>query len=733
MANHDTTHSRRDVLRWAGAGSAALVVGVHLPLAGRRAFAADAIGTATAALFEPNAFVKIGTDNLVTVLIKHIEFGQGPSTGLATLVADELDADWSQMRAELAPAGAAYANLLFGPIQGTGGSTAIANSFVQMREAGATARAMLVAAAAKRWGVPAGQIAVSKGVVSHAASNKRASFGELALDAANQEPPAKPKLKTPDQWTLIGTDLPRLDSSDKSRGKTKFTLDVYPEDVVTAVVAHPPAFGAAIKSVDDSRAKAVPGVIQVAQLPTGVAVIARDTFSALRGRDALAVEWDTSAAETRSSEAMFGAYREAVASPGTQAELRGTLDAGFSGGQKTHEAEYLFPFLAHAPMEPLDAVVHVRGDSAEIWMGSQIQTMDHGAFAKVLGLAPAKVTLHTMFAGGSFGRRAQPDAGFAIEAAMVAKAHSGEQPIKVMWTRVDDVRGGRYRPLTVHKLRGAVDSKGAIVGWDQVVASSSIAAGTMFEGLMIKDGIDDTMVEGARDLPYSIPNLRIGAHMMKNGVPVLWWRSVGHTHTGYATETFVDELLELGGKDPVSGRLELLAKHPRHAGVLQRVAKLAAWSGPKAKDGRARGVAVHKSFGSYVAQIAEVGKGANGLPRVHKVWCAIDCGIAVNPNIIRAQMEGGIGFGIGAALFNEINLEEGGRVREANFNGYRSLRIHEMPAVEVAIVKSTAAPTGVGEPGVPPAAPAVANAWRALTGQKIRRLPFVRGVKEASV
>jgi isoquinoline 1-oxidoreductase subunit beta len=569
---------------------------------------------------------------------------------------------------------------------------------------------------------------VSKGIVRHERSGKQAPFGELALDAAAQKAPEKPRLKSPEQWTLIGTQLPKLDSLDKSRGATKFTLDHYPADVVTAVVAHAPAFGATPKSVDDSKAKAVPGVLQVATLPTGVAVIAANTYAALKGRDALSIEWNLGAAETRSTEQMYAEYAKAAATQGTEAATKGSVAGAFSPANKVLEAEYLFPFLAHAPMEPLDAVVHVRDDGAEIWMGSQIQTMDQGAFAQVLGLAPDKVMLHTLYAGGSFGRRAEPDAGFAVEAALVAKAYTRKSPVKVMWTRADDIRGGRYRPLTVQKLRGAVDASGAIVGWDQVIASSSFTKGTPLEGNMIKNGVDGSMVEGARDLPYAIPNLHVSAHMMTNGVPGLWWRSVGHTHNAYSTETFIDELLALGGKDPVAGRLALLAEHPRHAAVLKRVAELASWSGAKAADGRARGVAVHSSFGSYVAQIAEISLGERGLPKVHKVWCVVDCGVAVNPDVIHSQMEGGIGYGLSAALFSEINLEPGGRVRESNFDSYRSLRIHEMPDVEVAVIKSAEAPSGVGEPGVPPIAPAVANAYRVLTGKSVRRLPFTRAL-----
>lgn len=728
MGNVDMTaeHTRREAMRWVGTAGAALVIGVRLPLGGGRARAA-AGDAALAMPFEPNVFIRIDTDSQVTVQIKHIEFGQGPVTGLATLVAEELDADWSQMRAELAPAHPAYANLFFG-LQGTGGSSSMANSFTQMREAGAAARAMLVAAAAKRWRVPASQIAVRKGIVRHEGSGRQARFGELVQDAARQRPPKKVQLKTPEQWTLIGTDRPRLDSLDKSRGKTKFTLDHYPADVVTAVVARPPAFGATPKSVDDGKARAVAGVLQVAPLPKGVAVIASSTYAALQGRDALSIEWDMSGAETRSSEAMYAEYEKAVKAPGTQAAAKGALKEAFIPTNKTLQAEYFFPFLAHAPMEPLDAVVHVGDGEAEIWMGSQLQTLDHQAFAQVLGLDLSKVTLHTLYAGGSFGRRAEPDAGFAVEAALIAKASANKGPVKVMWTRTDDLRGGRYRPLTVQKLRGAIDPSGAIVGWDQVVASSSFVKGTPLERAMIKEGVDASMTEGARDLPYAIPNLRVGAHMMDNGVPGLWWRSVGHTHNGYATETFIDELLALGGKDPVAGRIALLSEQPRHAGVLKRVAELANWSGSETANGRARGVAVHSSFGSFVAQIAEVSVDERGLPKVHKVWCAVDCGVAVNPNLVRAQMEGGIGFGLGAALFSEINLEEGGRVREANFDTYRSLRMGEMPDVEVAVIKSREAPSGVGEPGVPPIAPAVANAFRVLTGKSVRRLPFTRAL-----
>lgn len=719
------TLSRRHFLQ----GTAGLIIGLQLPILARGQSGEAAViqdeGTASEVTFAPNAFVRIAPDNTVTVLIKHIEFGQGPYTGLATLVAEELDADWDQMRAESAPVNTdVYKNLAFG-IQGTGGSTAIANSYQQMRKAGAAARAMLVAAAAEEWQVDPAEITVSEGIIAHTATNRKAQFGDLAYKAATMPVPAEPSLKAPDQFNLIGADVPKLDSAVKSNGQAQFTLDIYPDGVITATVLHPPQFGATVASVDDNAARAVRGVLDVKTLPQGVAVYGKNTYAALQGRAALNVQWDTANAETRSSARLYQLYSDAVQTPGDEVQRRGDPENPLSSdGIKTLEAEYRFPFLAHAPMETLDGVIAVKGGKAEVWMGSQLQTVDHGVIVEVLGLKPENVTLHTLFAGGSFGRRAQPAGDFAAEAAEATKAYGQSVPVKLLWTREDDIRGGRYRPMAVHKLRGGVDAQGNITTWDQTIATQSIIAGSPFEA-MIEKGIDPTSVEGAQGLPYAIPHFRVTLHTLKNGVPVLWWRSVGHTHTGYTTETFIDELLALAGKDPVEGRLALLKEHPRHAGVLQRVAELANWSGTSSDADRARGVAVHKSFDSYVAQIAEVSRDDRGHPRVHRVWCAVDCGIAVNPNVIRAQMEGGIGYGLSAALLDEITLAEDGTVVQANFDTYPSLRIHEMPQVEVSIIDSQAAPTGVGEPGVPPIAPAVANAWRVLTGEPVRRLPFL--------
>ena len=709
------------------AGAAGLIVGVTLPPQARAqsgAAAAFATRAVDAATFAPNAFVRIAPDDTVTVIIKHIEFGQGPFTGLSTLVAEELDADWSQMRAVSAPANdELYKNLLFG-MQGTGGSTAMANSYSQMRQAGAAARAMLVAAAAEEWGVPEDEITVSKGVIAHEASGNSSGFGALAERAAGLTPPENPVLKSRDQFVLIGTDVPKLDSRVKSDGTAQYTMDVYREGMQTVVVAHPPKFGATVRSVDDSAALAVDGVEAVRQIPSGVAVYATSTAAAIKGRDRLIVQWDESGAETRSSDEIFAAFSEAAQDAGVTAEEAGDLTAAFDGATDTLEMEFRFPYLAHAPMEPLDAVLEVKDGQATLWAGSQFPALDKPTVAQTLGLDPANVAIEVMYAGGSFGRRAQDTAHLAAEIANIAKAAGGDGAWKLVWTREDDMTGGYYRPLTVHRMRGAIDDAGNISAWEDVVVNQSIMAGGPMAAMM-QDGLDPTSYEGAVKMPYALPALRVGWVQQDSPVSVLWWRSVGHTHTGYATEVFLDALLEKAGKDPVQGRLDLLTGDAaaRDRAVLERVAEMAGWDGTTVRNGRGYGVAVHESFNTYVAQIAEVSD-EGGMPRVHKVWCAVDCGVAVNPNVIRAQIEGGIGFGLGAILYDKVTLGPGGEVQETNFDTYRMLRINEMPEVEVAIIDSDADPTGVGEPGTPPVGPAVANAWRALTGQTVTRLPF---------
>jgi isoquinoline 1-oxidoreductase subunit beta len=713
--------TRRELLRTGAAGGLGLVIGFQLPGTARVSAQKDT----KAVPFAPNAFLRIAPDNTITVIAKHIEFGQGTHTGLATIIAEELDADWSQVRVESAPADAArYNNLLFGPVQGTGGSTAMANSWDQHRQAGAMARAMLVAAAARDWGVDAGEIAIQKGVVSHARTNRRATFGELASKAATIPAPTDVKLKDPREFSLVGHTVPRVDSPSKTDGSAIFTMDFSLPGMLTAVIARPPRFGAKVKSFDPSAARRIRGVADVVAVPAGVAVLARNFWAARKGREALAIEWDESGAEKLGSNELFAEYRALAERPGTIARRDGDAAAAIKGAARIIEAVYEFPYLAHAPMEPMDCVVRLGDGECEMWAGSQLQTVDQSVAARTLGLPPEKVRIHTLLAGGSFGRRATPNADVAAEAASIAKAIRGRQPIKLVWTREDDIRGGPYRPMYVHRLRAGLDASGRIIGWEQRIVGQSLMKGTFFEPFTVKNGVDSTSVEGASTLPYAIPNLTVELHTTEVGVPVLWWRSVGHTHTGFSTETFLDELAHAAGRDPLEIRRELLEHHPRHLGALNLAADKAGWGTPL-PQGRARGVAVHESFNSVVAQIAEVALDQNGAPRIERVVCAVDCGVAINPDVIRAQMEGGIGYGLGAALWSEITLEEG-RVQQSNFNDYRGLRIEQMPAVEVHIVPSQEKPTGVGEPGVPPIAPAVANALFHLTGTRVRRLPFAR-------
>ncbi len=710
--------ARRTFLKTGAVAGTALVVELRFSI---HAEAAD---------LAPNAFIRVAPDDSVTFVAKHLEMGQGSHTGLATILAEELDADWARVKVEAAPADATrYNNLQWGPVQGTGGSSAIANSWAQLRKAGATARAMLVGAAAERWGVPAGSLSVDKGVVAHAASGRKATFGELAEAAAKQPIPAEVTLKQPADFKLVGRQAPRVDSKTKTNGAAQFTIDVALPDMLTAVIARPPLFGATLKSVDKTAALEVPGVTDVVEVPAGVAVLAKGFWPARQGRAALRIEWNEEKAEKRGSEQILAEYKALAEKPGLSARKDGDPTGALSKAAKTFDALYEFPYLAHAPMEPLDCVVKLSADRCEVWAGSQIQTIDQGTVAGIVGLPPGKVELHTLMAGGSFGRRATPNADVAAEAASIAKAISGRQPVKLLWTREDDIKGGRYRPMFVHRLRGGLDASGRIVAWEHRIVGQSFLKGTPFEGL-IRNGIDNTAVEGGSTLPYAIPNLGCELHSTDVGVPTLWWRSVGHSHTAFSTETFLDELAHAGGRDPFELRKELLGdKHPRLRAVLELAAGKADWGKPLPK-GQARGIALQESFNSYVAQVAEVSVRKDGLPKVERVVCAVDCGVAVNPDMIRAQMEGGIGFGLGAAMWSEVTLD-GGKVVQSNFHDFRSLRIDEMPKVEVHIVPSAEAPTGVGEPGVPPIAPAVANAFFHLTGQRLRRLPFLRGLKKA--
>ena len=663
-----TAPSRRTFLKLSAGAAGGLMIGLKLPSLPLAA-AEEAAGIA-------QPFVHVRPDNTVLVLVKHLDMGQGPATGLATLVADELDADWAQVAVDFAPANAElYKNFAFG-IQGTGDSTAIANSFDQYRKAGAAAKAMLVAAAAKAWEVPAGEITVRSGLVTHT-GGRSATFGELATAAAKEAIPEEPTLKTPDQWVYIGKSFPRLDTKMKTIGAPGvFGMDYKADNMLVAVLARPPKFGAVPKSVEDAEARAVKGVVDVITVPTGVAVLATSTWPAVRARDLLKVTWDDSGAETRGTDEMLAELRALAATPGAKAHGSSDAETPLQSAAKVIEAEYNFPFLAHAPMEPLDITLLYDGETATAWTGAQFQTVDQAVTSNVLGITPDKVKIHTLWAGGSFGRRAQADSHYFAEAAMIAKARHeaghAPQPIKVVWTREDDIRGGYYRPMMVHKARIGLDADGKIVGWLHRIVGKSIMIGTPMEAAMVKDGVDETAVEGVAGSNYQLPAFQIEAHNAETPVPVLWWRSVGHTHTAYVMETLMDRLAREVGEDPVAFRLRYLEPGSRIANVLKLAAEKAGWGTPL-PEGRFRGIAAHQSFGSYVAQVAEISFRDDGTVKVERVVCAVDCGLPVNPDNIVAQMEGGIGYGLGAFLRNEITMTDG-EVDQSNFDSYLPLR-----------------------------------------------------------
>ena len=706
--------TRREFLRTGAVATGGLVLAFTVPGANRFARGQQA----PAAPFAPNAFLRVAEDDSVTILLSHSEMGQGIWTALSMLIAEELDADWSKIKVQHAPAAPAYAHTAFG-LQLTGGSSSTWSEFDRYRQAGATARSMLVAAAAARFGVPASDCRTENGFVI--AGTRRARFGELAGAAARLTAPATVTLKDPKDWKIIGKPTRRLDTPEKTSGRAGFGMDVQFPGLLTAVVARGPGFGATVKSFDATAALAVPGVRKVVRVPSGVAVVADHFWAARLGRDALTIEWNPAPTASLDSTALREQYRQLAGTKGTSAAARGDLAGTMPGAAKTVEAEYAVPYLAHAPMEPLNCAVRIGRGKCEIWTGTQFQSMDQQVAARITGLTPAQIEIHTMFLGGGFGRRANPTSDFVSEAVHVAKAAGA--PVKTVWTREDDVRGGYYRPAFLHRARIGLGPDGLPVAWDHVLVGQSIVAGTPFEAMMVKGGIDSTSVEGVADSPYlkDVANVRVDLHSPRTGIPVLWLRSVGHTHTAFVMESLIDELAKSAGKDPVEYRRALLKAHPRHLGVMNLAAEKAGW-GTALPQGRARGIAVHESFGSWVAQVAEVSAESNRI-RVHRVVCAVDCGVAVNPESIAAQMESGIVFGLSAALHGALHLKAG-EVQESNFHDYRVLRMNEMPVVEVHIVPSSEKPGGIGEVGVPPIAPAVANALAALTGQRLRELPL---------
>ncbi len=714
-----TTVDRRSFLKATLLAGGAVVFGISLPTVSRAEERFN-LTPSPHDEFKPNAFIKIAPDGKVTITVGQSEMGQGVLTSLPMIVADELEVDWADVGFEQGPAGQAYANPIYGA-QITGGSSSIKGFFMPLRKSAATVREMLVMAAAQRWAVSPDSCKAINGTVVHTASKRTIKYGDLLADAAKITPPTDPKLKDPKDFKFIGKPVKRLDTASKVNGTGIFGIDIVVPGMMHATIVRSPVFGGTVKSVDDKAAMAVKGVRNVVPLEFGVGVVADNYWAAKKGRDALKVVWNEGKMAGVSSPDIYADYAKAAdAGKGIEAKKIGDVAAGRALATKTIDAVYYVPYLAHATMEPMNATADVRKDSCEIWSGTQAPMVAQGMAAKALGLTPDKVKVNTTLLGGGFGRRLGE---YVMDAVLLSKAVG--KPVKVVWTREDDMQHDFYRPATYNKMSAGLDASGKPVFWNHRLVSSSIMATLgpqLFGGAPPATVLDGTATEGAHTLPYDMQNLYVDWVRMDTGVPVGFWRSVGSSHTGFSTECFLDELAEAAKKDPLEFRLSLLEKHPRHAGALKLAAEKAGWGKPAPK-GIFRGIAVHESFESYVAQVAEVSVGADGKPKVHRVVCVIDCGQVVNPDTVKAQMESSIIFGLTAALYGEITLKDG-RVEQNNFYDYKMLRMNETPRIDVYIVPSTEKHGGVGEPGTPPIAPAVVNAIFAATGKRVRSLPI---------
>jgi isoquinoline 1-oxidoreductase beta subunit len=722
MSSSESGLSRRSFLRVSATAAGGLIVALYLD------FPVQAQAP-QAKTYPPDAFVHIQPDGKIVIQVNRLEFGQGVQTSLPMLLADEMDADWAHVVAELAPAADVYKDPVFG-IQMVGGSGSIAHSFQQYRELGSKTRAMLVAAASQQWKVSASQCRTEASVV-YGPGGRSATYGELADAAAHVPVPENAPLKKASEFKLIGMDTRRLDSRHKCDGSQKFGLDLDLHGMKVAVVAHPPIFGGTPKSIDDKAARGMPGVMDVFEIPTiargtAVVVVADKFWTAKQARDRLSIEWDFSRVEPADTEQLRAKYKQLAATPGNVAVTRGDLGVldGIRAADRI-EAEYEFPYLAHTPMEPLNTTIRFDGDRAEAWVGSQFQTFDQMAIAEILSLKPEQVTFHTEMAGGGFGRRATPDSHVQREAATIAKRFKGI-PVKLIWTREDDVQGGYYRPMFAHRIEIGVGADGMPLAWKHVVVGQSIVAGTPFASLLIKNGVDETAVEGAADNPYEIPNFTVTAHHPTPNVPVLWFRSVGHTHTAFVMETLVDELATRAATEPIAYRRKLLKPdEKRLRGVLDLMdEKSASWRN-HLPEGHAAGVACHECFGTNVACAVDVSI-ENNRPKIHRVTVALDCGIAVNPLTIESQFQAGTSFGVSQLMAKGAITFKDGYAQQNNFDGYTPPYIIDAPvAVDVHIVPSEEKPTGCGEPPVPVISPAVVNALFRLTGKRYRTLPLL--------
>jgi isoquinoline 1-oxidoreductase beta subunit len=706
--------SRRTFLQASLMTGGALVFAFHLPGLGgsRMAFAADAPAKGK---YPPSSFIRVEPDGTTVFQINKLEMGQGVNTSMAQILAEEMDCDWSKVRSESCGVAPEYNHTAFGT-QMTGGSSALNSSFEQHRMIGATARAMFVQAAANRWSVEPSALHTENGFV--VGEKGKLSYAELAPAVAKLSPPEKVSLKDPSKFKIIGKSVGRVDALAKTTGKAQFGIDIKVPGMLYCVVARAPVFGAKVKSSNVAAAKAVRGVKNVVELPDRVAVLAENTYAARMGRDALDVQWEKSGKENVTSESILAQYREAAKVPGAVCENTGDAVAAMKG-LKMMEAEYHFPYLAHACMEPMNCTISYDGNSCEVWSGHQMPTIDRDTAAGMLGLDKEKVTVHTTYAGGSFGRRANKNSDYVVEACMIAKVV--KQPIKVVWTREDDMKGGYYRPFMYHHATIGIDVKGMPHAWDHRVVGQSVVGDSFFEKMMVKDGVDPTAVEGVTESKYAVPNRRITLALQKQHVPVLWWRSVGHTHTAFVMETLIDEMATNANKDPLQYRLSLLKASPRHVAVLKLLKKNSPWGKP-AKKGHAYGLAIVESFKSVVGQVIEISM-EGGQPRVHRVWAAAHIGRVVNPEGAKQQMEGGILFGLSAALYGNVPIVDGAPTTN-NFSDYPVARMNEAPDIKTFFVNSQETPTGLGEPGVPPVAPAMANAMYRLTKKRVRKLPF---------
>jgi isoquinoline 1-oxidoreductase beta subunit len=679
---------------------------------------------------QPAAFVRIARDGAVTVIVNRLEFGQGTHTGLAMVLAEELDADWAQVRTEHGDAGPAYADPAFG-MHITGGSVALKHSYTQYRELGARTRAMLLAAAAQQWKVAASTLRTQSGQVL-GPGGKKISYGELAEAAMTQPVPEQVALKNPKQFRLIGRPTGRLDAQAKSSGGQDYGIDVRLPGMLTAVVAFPPVFGAKPRSVDDRAARAVQGVRAVLRVPLergaeGVAVLADGYWAAKQGRDALKVEWDTRNVEKVDSARQLAAYRELASKPGA-VKYDADLSQLASAPRKI-SAEFVFPYLAHAPMEPLNCTVHLTGQGAntkaELWSGTQMPGIDAMNAARVLGVMPQNLKVHVQMAGGGFGRRAVLNSDYVATACQIAKAARAaglDAPVRTLLSREDDIKGGYYRPMHLHRAEIGFDAQGKVLGWNHVIVGQSIMGGTLMEPMLVQQGVDVTAVEGMKE-PYDVP-MKLTVHHPKDNVPVLWWRSVGSTHTAYVMETLIDEIARATKQDPVAYRLKLTGgKHPRHQAALQLAVEQSGYGKKKLVAGRAWGVAVHESFDSVVAYVVEASV-QGGTPKLHAVTAGVHCNLAVNPKSVEAQVQGAALMGLGTCLPGTAITLKDGVVEQSNFHDYPVPRMPDMPQITVHIVPSADPPTGMGEPGLPPLAPAFANAIAQLTGKTPRQLPF---------